>query len=162
VTTYWTIQDLPAWEQAQVTKQLTGNPTFIHPDFKPAYDWMVAQMQVRLLPVTPGYPIWLWTTRPDLRESGYAERGTPQVLLHCTLDPASVLLSDYMAWHHVLNEWTLTWEEAEEIDQQKSWERIFDLEALAKHPDWGINTTQGVVPSIPLDQLKLVKVFTAR
>lgn len=160
--TYWTIQDPPAWEQAQATKLLTSDLAFIHPDMLPAYDWMVGQMQARLSIVMPTYPIWVWTTRPDLRESGYAERGTPQVLLQCTLDPASVLLSDYMAWHHVLNEWTLEWEEGEQIDRQKSWERIFDLEALANHPEWGVNILQGVVASIPLAQLKLVKIFIAR
>ena len=160
--TYWTIQDPPAWEQAQVTNVLTSNAQLVDPDSKPAYDWMVAQMQVRLGTRPLTYPVWVWPQRPNLRESGYARRGTPLVLLECRLDPAQVLLSDYMAWHHVLNEWTLRWEEDEEIAPAKSWERIFDLDALACHPDWGSLTLQGVVAAIPRESICLAKAFAAR
>lgn len=54
--TYWTIQDPPAWVQAQAYLVLTGNTLFVDPDFKAAYDWMVAQMQARLGTRPPAYP----------------------------------------------------------------------------------------------------------
>ena len=68
---------------------LTGNARFVDPDFKAAYDWMVAQMQARLGTRPPAYPIWVWPKRPDLRHAGPL-----LVLLECRLDPAQVLLSE--------------------------------------------------------------------
>ena len=100
---YWTVQDLPAWEVAQQTGVLTGNAKHITDGFEQPYDWMVVQMQKRLGVSESFYPIWLWTTRPDLRTRGFLSKGDVGVLLEVEVDSSRVLLSDYDSWHCVLN-----------------------------------------------------------
>ncbi len=186
----WTIQTCPAWEQFQATGVLHADPRFIDADFLPAYDWMIAQLARRADPPPVGvkYPVWLWTqwegqsTPPDLRRSGHLPRGQCGVRLECELWSENVLLSDFDLWHFVLNNWYLPNDEADadafeaayrQADTEacvrkkvESWQRIFDL-------DWvdptGFTTLpgaeksiQGVVWQIELEEVKSVRVFTAR
>jgi hypothetical protein len=137
IKTFYTIQDFRAWTTAQRTGFLSGNPEFIDPDFINPYCWIVAQMEKRLTVYEGEYPIWLWSKKPDLRRAGYLKRSTKAVLLEIEIPSDRVLLSDFQAWHCVLNRWTLEDHEGEVIEMEKSWERIFDLEYLKKHPDWG-------------------------
>jgi len=87
------------------------------------------------------------------------------VLLEIDISYEKVLLSDFQAWHYVLNGWTLKDHENEDIDMEKSWERIFDLEFLKRHPDWGRSEKldiQGVTGKIVLSEMKSVKEFICK
>jgi len=186
----WTLQTCPAWEQFQATGVLRAEPRFIDPDFLPAYDWMNEQLTrwVGPPPVGVTYPIWLWrqweghSKPPDLRRNGQLPRGQCGVRLECELSSKNVLLSDFDLWHFVLNNWYLPNDEADadafeaaysQVDSEacvrkkvESWQRIFDL-------DWvdptGFVTLpnveksiQGVVWQIKLEEVKVVRIFTAR
>ena len=130
------------------------------PDFKAAYDWMVAQMIERIGPKPRGvvYPIWAWfqwdekSKKPDL---GYLRRqcgrkGQRFVRLELEIPDKDVLLSDFELWHSVLNNCTLTYSEEEDDmlerkcaslspeESQKikeeTWRTIFDLSPI--DTDW--------------------------
>jgi len=157
----WTIQPLVVLERLERERVLYADPAQVPPEFRHAYDWMRAQMQRRIPGYGGRYPWWGWhSPRPDLRRSGHLPRGTPGVRLELWLDPAQVLLSDFDAWHAVLNQGYLALSEDEDeawyrrfeaavpdrwawpppepwhSDIFASWERIFDLEALAASDDW--------------------------
>ena len=55
--------------------------------------------------------LWAWyqydsstKRRPDLRHRGYAERGTPMVLITFKKRWKDILISDFIMWHYVLNQ----------------------------------------------------------
>lgn len=158
----WTIQSLTVLARLEKEQILYAEPAHIPEEFRQAYDWMRAQMERRIPGYGGHYPWWGWySPRPDLRQSGYLPRGTHGVRLELELDPAQVLLSDFDAWHVVLNRGYLALSEEEDeawyrrfamavpdrwvwpppepwfSDIINSWERIFDLEALATSDDWG-------------------------
>jgi hypothetical protein len=77
---------------------------------RPAYDWMVGQLEQRVknYPCNK-YPIWAWYhPKPDLRLSGHLPRGTSGVRVEFLVSSDRVLLSDFEAWHAVLNCWYLS------------------------------------------------------
>lgn len=130
---------------------------------------MMAQMKKRLPHYKGEYPIWLWTERPDLRQSGYLERGEQGVLLKVELHSTDVLVSDFQAWHLVFyNDYMSLVEEpenevytSEEI--RKSWELIFELDQLKASELWGVpHHLQAVTGKILLSQIDAVKEFKAR
>ncbi len=165
INTFYSIQNFRAWTEAQTNGFLSGHSEFIDPDFINPYCWIVAQMKRRLTVYEGEYPIWLWSIRPDLRRTGYLKKGTKAVLLEIEISNDRVLLSDFQAWHCVLNRWTLEDHKGEDISMEKSWERIFDLEYLKTHPDWGqFNELdiQGVTDKIYLSQIKSVKLFICK
>ena len=136
-------------------------------DWRSAYTWLAQQMRTRLFvaaPATAEFPFWAWhfwngavQPKPDLRYSSmrrWAKSTERHVLLEMAVPADGVLLSDYDAWHWVLNYWYLGaaretcrferdlkakglcfWkqkplpDEAEHIRMAKSWERIFDFAA---------------------------------
>ena len=80
-----------------------------------------------------------------------------------------MLLSDFQAWHIVLNHSFLNLNfEAEdraytEDEIVNSWAFIFEIEKIKSHPDWGPDVTlQGVTDKVPLKQIQLEKTFIAR
>lgn len=166
---FWTIQAIDKWRHVQERGMLQGDESYIDEDFLDAYKWMIAQMKQQLPNYIGEVPIWLWTKRPDLRSSGYLEKGQKGVLLQVELDPKNVLLSDFQAWHLVLNNhyMSLTDYEDKEVftdeEIQKSWALIFELEQLKESEMWGEPLhLQGVTGTIKLNQIKSVKEFTAR
>lgn len=123
--------------------------------FERPYQWMLEQYQKRINPAANSL-VWLWPERPDLRYSGYMERGTRCYLVQVKLDPSDVLLSDFHIWHIPLNEMNAPLdpeEYASEEERQLSWERIFDPLLSRDHdfyePD-EIPLLQGVVHTIPI------------
>lgn len=91
---------------------LHASKRWIDPDFKLAYDWMAHQLasRISLPPKGVTYPIWAWyryagisKPRPDLRERGHLCVKTQGALPTLQVEPTSVLLSDYVDWHAVLN-----------------------------------------------------------
>jgi hypothetical protein len=157
----WTIQPMEVMAQLKKKRILYANSSYIPREFCDAYDWMRAQMKRRISSYSGHYPWWGWhSPRPDLRRSGHLPRGTQGVRLELELEPAEVLLSDFDAWHAVLNRGYLGLSEAEDdawyerfeaavpnrwawpppepwySDILTSWERIFDLETLAVSEYW--------------------------
>ncbi|WP_321393970.1 DUF3841 domain-containing protein [Emcibacter sp.] len=126
--------------------------------------------------------------RPDLRSvrHNWSPPG-PYVMLECELPVHEVLLSDFGAWHFPLNDWHLALQEQEDErfsqaldhayhrkdrakleilqrEKEKSWEVIFDLQAL-DHEDWKLipeKEIQACFWQIKVDKVKSVTKFTSR
>ena len=124
--------------------------------FKPAYDWLVNQMEKRLLnskkPNNVNYPIWSWYlwNGENCNPSSFLEEEEKEkyVCIELDIPEEHVLLSDFGEWHAVLNdfyldnsmneeEWNkemeyydnLPFEKKEKI-KRKSWENIFIIEKV--------------------------------
>ena len=133
----WSIQNIHAYEKFMKAGTLTANENHLCFDGELlfAYDWMAEKMQqhgLKGLKPPPGvkYPIWAWYTwegkrkRRDMRESGYAERGTKIVQLTIEVDNSDILLSDFDLYHHVLNYWYLPLSEADDNEFEKNYKRL--------------------------------------
>ncbi|MBM7604947.1 hypothetical protein JOC75_002951 [Metabacillus crassostreae] len=142
---YWTIQSAGKWEQIKRLGYLEGERKYIWPEFIEPYLWMMNQMNSKLKNYDQNnYPIWLWMIRPDLRRSGHLNKKEKGVLLKINIDEDRVLLSDFQAWHFVLDGVYCNIEAREEAELTltsesiiKSWEKIFDLHYLESHTEWG-------------------------
>lgn len=124
-------------------------------DFINAYQWLRDQMAERNIEYrfNNSHMIWAWEQwggankkAPDLRFNNVrrAYTGEPYVLIEFEVDPKRVLLSDYDAWHFVLNYWELVPEKEKrqprrylplstpDIDAstQQTWQRIFNFEQV--------------------------------
>ena len=143
-------------------------------DFKPAYDWMVAQYEARVgISLNGNYPIWCWDEFPDLGRDGHIGEGNRGVVLTVELPDEEVLASEFSYWHHVLSDFPL-YETLEEYDSderpnetvvRKSWERIFDKAWCEKSIEDQPNVEliyQYVVHRIDLTQVRAVMSFTGR
>jgi len=185
----WTIQPVEVLAQLKEERVLHADPACIPKEFRHAYDWMRAQM-MRCIPNYSGhYPWWGWhTPRPDLRQSGHLPHGTQGVRLELEINPIEVLLSDFDAWHSVLNRGYLALNEEEDeawyrrfeaavsgrwtwpplepwySDILTSWERVFDLEALAASEYWqpGPHYIQATFETLRLTNVHRVTFFVAR
>ncbi|MEJ2375536.1 MAG: DUF3841 domain-containing protein [Pseudolabrys sp.] len=192
----WTIQNEAAWVFLQEGGCLLAKPHHQSDNWPEAYDWMRHQMIARIgpPPSPDAAPLWGWyhwlgeaRKRPDLRAvRHYWNPPGRYVLLECELPDESVVLSDFDAWHIILNDSYLgvsdEEEEAyratraqyetqpsEELAEQlrhsfyKSWERVIDLEALTE-PDWHAmekKSIQACFWKLDLDQVKSIKLFTS-
>ncbi|NOU98651.1 DUF3841 domain-containing protein [Paenibacillus planticolens] len=166
---FWTIQTYEAWEEALALGHLIGNPNFIWEDFLEPYQWMMDQMRKRLPNYQGEYPIWLWPKRPDLRYSGYINKGEKAVLLSVDMKVEDVLLSDFQAWHLVLcNEFLSLTEEEDQLvesgnlsmSKEESWERIFNYKELSQCEYWkGTEDLQGVTGGVALSSIKYIQTF---
>lgn len=157
---FYSIQSSESWEQAKRIGYLEGNSQFAM--FPKEYNWLIGQMKNRLKDYNGGYPIWLWVTRPDLRHSGHTAKGKKAVLLVISILEEKVLYSDYSAWHIVLNDCILGDYEGEQITKEKSWERIFDLDYLLNHKDWGKLDLQATTGRVRLENIRVIKEFVGR
>jgi len=185
----WTIQPVEVLARLTAARVLYADPACVPKEFRCAYDWMRAQMG-RCLPHYDGhFPWWGWhTPRPDLRQSGHLPRGVQGVRLELEIDPNQVLLSDFDAWHSVLNRGYLGLSEAEDdawygrfeaaipnrwawplpepwySDILTSWERVFDLEALAASEYWqpGPRYIQATFEALRLVDVRKCTPFVAR
>lgn len=169
MATYWTIQTISKWWEVQSLGYLTGNRAYIWEEFVEPYHWMMEQMGKRISNYAGEYPVWLWTERPDLRRSGHLEKREQGVLLKIELDPKDVLLSDFQAWHIVLNHSYLSLycddnDQTYSADElRKSWDLIFEIDQLNHSEAWGGTLyLQGVTGKIMANQLTLTKTFIAR
>ena len=105
----WTIQTKETWAHAEESGVLECTDIDadkgVDSEFRPAYDWMVGQLEQRVknYPCNK-YPIWAWHhPKPDLRRSGHLPRGTSGVRVEFLVSSDRVLLSDFEAGHGVLN-----------------------------------------------------------
>lgn len=186
IETLWTIQDEAAFEVFQRTGVLRADPSRLIFDgmFRNAYDWMTAQMCQRIGVAPDGvqYPVWAWyqwegrRKRRDLRQAGYAQRGTPMVQITFEADHKDFLLSDFDAWHSVLSncyiadneqDWELFYANGGKCktdDIIASWDKVFDLNRYT--PDWDPEpehrSVQATLWEIRMSQVKKVEHFIAK
>lgn len=184
--TLWTIQDEAAYEVFQETGVLRANSNHLIFDgeFQYAYDWMASQMHQRIGAAPNGlqYPVWAWyqwegkRKRMDLRQSGYAKRGTPMVQITFEADTKDFLLSDFDLWHLVLSNHYIAdneqdWDDFYANDGDcrtdeivKSWEKIFDLTRCT--PGWDHEpdrqTVQATLWEVYMSQVRKVEHFIAK
>ena len=184
--TLWTIQDEAAFEVFQKTGVLRAGPNHLIFDgeFQDAYDWMASQMHRRIGPAPAGiqYPVWAWyqwegrRKRMDLRQSGYAKRGTPMVQITFEADTKDFLLSDFDDWHIILAKNYIAdneqdWDDfyANDGDHRTdeiiaSWDKVFDLNRY--EPNWDPEpdrrTVQATLWEVRMSQVKKVEHFIAK
>lgn len=166
--------------------------------FKKSYDWMNQKLQQKTpKPPQADYPFWgyyqwngIQKVQPDLRSSeakNYCKK-QPYCLLHLEIPDNEVLLSDYDAWHFVLNCWYLTSNSMRELKEQElnqqglslykqeqlsqdilhliqsSWDNVFDLETAATLLE--ISTSQSTIQatfwSILKEYLQKIIVFDGK
>lgn len=182
----WTIQHEEAYREFEKTGILVANDNclFCGEDLRFAYDWLSDQMRKRIGPPPKDihYPVWAWyqwegkRKRMDLRQSGYAKRGTPLVQITFEADEDNFLLSDFDAWHSVLMNQYVANDEAEwnwfynqhphpqQNDVEPSWDRIFDITHYT--PDWDCTpekkSIQATLWKIDMSQIKKVEHFLAK
>ena len=109
----WTIQPREVYTCIQNTGRYICVPgkTPNIPDFRYAYGWLNKKMKARVGVPPDGisYPVWAWHTydgkrkKPDLRHSGYEEKGKECVCLEIEVPDKDVVLSDFDGWHFVLD-----------------------------------------------------------
>ncbi|MCM2980006.1 DUF3841 domain-containing protein [Niallia circulans] len=169
---YFTNQAIEVVNQLNKTGYLTGKAEFVDKDFLPSYRWMIEQMGKRLNH-NGSYPIWLWTTKPNLQSEGHFNKGTKAVCLTVEIPENQILFSDFSAWHCVLNNGFCPMTEEEDtlfddgkltITKEQSWERIFDLAKLRNSEMWnnGDQIVQGVTPIIQKEQIVNIEYFIAK
>jgi len=161
----YTVQHIDAYYVLRKNGILTGNPKR---SFLPeSYEWMRKQMNLRIAEPSDTYPIWLWTHKPNRNQPALLRKGVRGVILTVDVPEKQVLLSDFDAWHVVLNNQVLELYDGEEIDKETSWERIFNLDLILHHPyyhngDEGSQWVQAVTPYIKYSQIQRVERFIAK
>lgn len=172
---YYSFQTLEAYESLKNNGYLKCPANHASGDFKVAYNWLVGQMDKRLgVVIDEGYyPIWVWSTYRNLNDKGNFAPNQEGVRLTLAIPNKLVLLSDFDAWHAVLNNHELMytedeWEKFEcgqsMLTKEKSWERIFNLEEVRQSEIWGSPSqwVQGVTPYITLNQVLRVDKFKSK
>lgn len=156
-------------------------------DFYDAYNWLVQEMIKRkIYPVEKNtLPCWCWylydgKNKLDLRHSGLGIPKEKLICLELEIPENKILLSDYGAWHYVLNN---TWYDdstnEKEFDKLhdwydklpyskqnelrvKSWQKIFDIQKV--RTEWSDNGyyVQGTFWVITKDMIVNKRIFRAR
>jgi len=166
----WTIQDKWAYLRLQDKGVLCGDWRRLDSmGFKPAYKWLCAQMESRGISLKGRSPMWAWTHKPDMRHSMHRYRGKHGVVvLELEVPDHLVLVSNFDAWHDVLND-HFTALTDEEVDRMfdyprdeviDSWQRIFDNELCVKHQHH--ESCQATFPTIEIGYLVKAKEFWPR
>lgn len=91
--------------------------------FKRAYNWLSKKMKEKIgeSPNENDYPVWAWSSKPDLRKSCWGAKGKKCVLLEIEIDDKDVFITDFDNWHCVLNSSPFI-----DIDDIDEWEREYD------------------------------------
>jgi hypothetical protein len=186
----WTIQYREAWDFAVKRGVLRADGRRAWLSFRDSYFWKRQQMCRRITGTSGRYPIWAWAPpKPDLRSPEHLPPGTNGVRVEFLADSSRVLLSDFGAWHAVLNRSYLALSEEEEdaawetmvgdhwryddlADNHRSllefsWERIFDPQLILSSTwDYGGHVEsqriQATIEEVPLSQMVSVQPFVAR
>ena len=160
--TLWTMQPVQVWHDLIRDKSLHVSARWIEPEFIQSYDWMVAQMKIRIEDCAGNYPWWAYEHRPKI---GYHfHQPGLYVTLRLNLDPARVLLSSYGSWHDVLNDRFFVhpadFDESDEEptgtqpEKERSWEGIFDVETLRPY-----DTIQATFETLRLEDVVRYTLF---
>lgn len=190
----WTVQPISLYEKFKREKVLHADyskSTEVFSSgiacecFDTAYKWMISQMKSRI-GIKPELdninlaPWWAWYKFDNKNRDSedfkyYGIPGKEYAVIELDLPDNEVLLSDYDAWHGVLNKWYIddsTNEEeydknhdwfnslsAEEQDRVRteSWNKIFDITVIDN--DWYRNGfyVQATFWELRLDNIKSVK-----
>lgn len=180
----WTIQPYSVYQQLVKNAYFYCDPNksanWKDTDFRLAYQWMIKQLEVKAArpcnQITT--PLWAWYRshdyrhqRPDFR---WSRDYSDEVCIEFDIPEEKVLLSDFEAWHFVLNNWYYSsarskeeWEQDEKrfdslskIEQQhikeRSWQQIFDI--TPRHGEWTRNgeIVQGCFWLLRLNQVRRV------
>ena len=133
----YTIKEEDKWIEFQKTGILKSDDEHIFcDDFLDSYEWLEKKM-LDFLPkpdINCKHPIWAWykhdgKNKPDLRKSGYGNKGEILYRIEFEIEDAKVLLTDFSEWHLVLNGteehkknkqciFPLDWYDEEEIEQE--------------------------------------------
>lgn len=126
-------------------------PDLIDNSFRKPYNYIVKLMERQGIKRPNGvkYPIWAWHTydgrhhKPDLRHSAFGRRGDKMLCIELEVPDNEVLLTDYDAWHFVLNDSYLdTSLNEEEYDRQHDW---FDGLPYDKREKVKVNSWQRIM-----------------
>ena len=131
--TLWTIQPEQVYRDILKIGKYTCNPSLMSmPEFTDAYDWLAAQMVLKIGPPPDGvkYPVWAWYAqdfkhkKPDLRRERWANgsNGDKMACIEIEVPDGQVVLSDFDNWHAVLNQWLISDTE----DEDKKLEAIYE------------------------------------
>lgn len=185
----WTIQLEDVYDIVMKEGCYRCDGRYVDKYFKPAYQWLTKEMRHRIkkpnFRIT--YPIWAWhiwndkNKKPDLRSSSFAKRGTKMVCLELEIPDNEILLSDFNAWHFVLNNWYYNpncdceeiWDKDDEYlstlspNQRQemitdSWQHIFSIQK--KNSDWFGRElwVQGTFWEIKKEYIKKATFFIAK
>lgn len=157
----WTIQTKEAHQRLLETGRLYGDWRRAERDFKSAYKWLCAQMEQRGIRLKGRPPIWAWTHKPDMRIAAHSWRGKNGVVrLEIEVPDDQVLVSNFEAWHCVLNDHYLVTHDSElagmfdhpQHEVEASWQKIFQLEHINALPGY-TDLAQATFPEILLDHV---------
>lgn len=181
--TLWTIRHRSEYNKFLRDGVLLADEKRVDSYNVPAYQWISAQLAKKTNPPKQcRFPLWAWyqwqgekRATPDLRSSSHLAKGTSGVRIEFTIPSSDVLLSDFDAWHSVLNNHfyaptdkryndyceMIKGKSDAEINKiiENSWHNIFDLN-LSNDPD---NVSiQANFWELKSSQIVNVTFFTAR
>lgn len=166
----WSIQTKEAHQRLLKTGSLCGDWRRAERDFKAAYKWLCQQMEQRGIKLRGRPPFWSWTHKPDMRLSCHSWRGkTGVVRLEIEVPDELVLVSNFEAWHCVLNDHFLVTRDEElagmfdhpREEIEASWQKIFQLEHISALPGYS-DHAQATFPTIELDYVVRSDAYAAR
>lgn len=165
----WSIQTEAAYQKLLEKGMLYGDWRRVWKHFKKPYKWLCDQMEQRDIPLKGRPPMWAWTTKPDLRSSYHLEKGEKGVRLELEVPDELVLVSNFEAWHCVLNDhFVVTNDDELEMmfnyprsEVEASWQKIFQLEHINALPGYS-DRAQATFPLIELDRVVRSTAFVSR
>lgn len=152
----YTMQKLKAWKKAQQRGYLVGNREYVWENFIDSYSWMRNQMYKRLNKYDGEYPIWLWLETDNINFSEMINEDW--VLLEINLSKEDIVLSNFDAWHIVLNNGYFDEEPLTQREKEINWEYIFNRDKLEEWGySWSTHNLQAVAGRIELENIKVIK-----
>ena len=152
---YYTVQNIKAWNKAKEDGYLTGNKDYAIEEFQRYYQWMMKQMSKRLNNYNNEYPVWLWLSLEHVHIDSLLD--DDYVLLEVEVSEDQVLLSNFDAWHIILNDGYFA-DDTEGVNQEEDWETLFDEDKLK---EWEFTFDdedyQGVTGRRDLVNIKVLK-----
>lgn len=187
----WTIQPAEVYDYTQKNGSYRCLPAKCPnmEDFLIPYQWLTRKMTEKMGSPPQGieYPVWAWHTyakkrkKPDLRRGGHAEQGLQCVCMEIEVPDDQVVLSDFSAWHFVLNDAYLNPDcfDTETSDRDDAWLDTLPEEERAKaiwesrdavfliqykNDDWlgWGEYIQATFWELKAEQIRKVQVFKAR
>lgn len=113
-------------------------------------------MSKRLNDYNGKYPIWLWLSLNNVYIDCMLD--DDYILLEVELDEDKVLLSNFDAWHIILNDGYFA-DDIEGVNQEEDWETLFNEDSLKEDGftfDYD-EDYQGVTGRFDLDNIKVLK-----